>query len=99
MDELTREKEQLNLQIAEISILARIKQEEGDAELSPQGGTEGLVVEMILPASCPYILRFSYFAFSYTVEPLNNGHIGDEHFVHCSEVVPSSEVEMYGQYT
>ena len=22
---------------------------------------------------------------------------GDEHFVHCSEVVPSSEVEMYGQ--
>ena len=32
------------------------------------------------------------------VEPLNNGHIGDEHFVHCSEVVPSSEVEMYGQY-
>ena len=33
----------------------------------------------------------------YTVEPPNNGHIGDEHFVHCSEVVPSSEVEMYGQ--
>ena len=33
----------------------------------------------------------------YTVESLNNGHIGDEHFVHCSEVVPSSEVEMYGQ--
>ena len=32
------------------------------------------------------------------VEPLNNGHIGDEHFVHCSEVVPLSEVEMYGQY-
>ena len=32
-----------------------------------------------------------------TVEPLNNGHGGDEHFVHCSEVVPSSEVEMYGQ--
>ena len=23
-----------------------------------------------------------------TVEPLNNGHGGDEHFVHCSEVVP-----------
>ena len=35
---------------------------------------------------------------AYTVEPLNNGHVGDEHFVHCSEVVPSSEVEMYGQY-
>ena len=33
----------------------------------------------------------------YTVEPLNNGHVGDEHFVHCSEVVPLSEVEMYGQ--
>ena len=33
-----------------------------------------------------------------TVEPPNNGHIGDEHFVHCSEVVPYSEVEMYGQY-
>ena len=29
-----------------------------------------------------------------TVEPPNNGHIGDEHFVHCSEVVPSSEVEI-----
>ena len=27
----------------------------------------------------------------------HNGHSGDEHFVHCSEVVPSSEVEMYGQ--
>ena len=25
----------------------------------------------------------------------NNGHIGDEHFVHCSEAVPSLEVEMY----
>ena len=34
----------------------------------------------------------------YTVEPPNNGHVGDEHFVHCLEVVPSSEVEMYGQY-
>ena len=33
---------------------------------------------------------------SYTVELLNDGHIGDEHFVHCSEIVPSSEVEMYG---
>ena len=27
-----------------------------------------------------------------TVEPPNNGHIGDECFVHCSEAVPSSEV-------
>ena len=26
------------------------------------------------------------------MEPPNNGHGGDEHFVHCSEVVPSSEV-------
>ena len=26
---------------------------------------------------------------------VNNGHIGDEYFVHCSEVVPSSKVEMY----
>ena len=34
----------------------------------------------------------------YTVEPPNNGQVGDEHVVHCSEVVPSSEVEMYGQY-
>ena len=32
-----------------------------------------------------------------TVEPLNNGHIWDECFVHCLEVVPSPEVEMYGQ--
>ena len=32
------------------------------------------------------------------MEPPNNGHIGDKHFVHCSEVVPSSEVEMCGQY-
>ena len=34
-----------------------------------------------------------------TVEPLNSGHFRDKCFVHCSEVVPSSEVEMYGQYT
>ena len=27
-----------------------------------------------------------------TVEPPNNGHVGDECFVHCSEAVPSSEV-------
>ena len=32
------------------------------------------------------------------VESLNNGQVGDECFVHCSEVVLSSEVEMYGQY-
>ena len=32
------------------------------------------------------------------LEPPNNGHVGDEHFVHCSEVVPSSGVEMYVQY-
>ena len=34
----------------------------------------------------------------YTMEPPNNGQVGDEHFVHCSEVVPSLEIEMYGQY-
>ena len=34
----------------------------------------------------------------YTVEPPNNGHIGDDHFVNWSEAVPSSEVEMYGHY-
>ena len=28
-----------------------------------------------------------------TVEPPNNGCIEDEHFVHCSEVVHSSELE------
>ena len=32
-----------------------------------------------------------------TVEPLNNGHGRDEHFVHCLEVVLLLEVEMYGQ--
>ena len=26
-----------------------------------------------------------------TVEPPNNEHVGDQHFVHCSEVVDSSE--------
>ena len=31
------------------------------------------------------------------MEPPNNGHGDDEHFVHCLEVVPLSEVEMYGQ--
>ena len=29
---------------------------------------------------------------TYTVEPPNNGHVGDECFVHYSEVVPSTEV-------
>ena len=28
----------------------------------------------------------------------NSGQVGDKHFVHCSEIVPSSEVEMYGQH-
>ena len=32
------------------------------------------------------------------VEPPNNGHIGDKHFVHCSVVVPSSEVEICALY-
>ena len=29
-----------------------------------------------------------------TVGPLNKGNLGDGRFIHCSEVVPSSEVEM-----
>ena len=29
---------------------------------------------------------------------VEHSHVGDECFVHCSEVVPSSDVEMYGQY-
>ena len=29
------------------------------------------------------------------MEPPNNGHVGDEHFVHCLEVVPSSEVNVW----
>ena len=32
---------------------------------------------------------------SYTRDPPKNGQVGDEYFIHCSEVVPSSEVEMY----
>ena len=35
-------------------------------------------------------------AYNYS-EPPNDGQVGDENFVHCSKVVPSSEVEMYGQ--
>ena len=34
----------------------------------------------------------------YTVEPPRNGHIGDGCFVHCSEVVPSLELEMYDNF-
>ena len=37
------------------------------------------------------------FRCSTPVELLNNGQVGDECFVHCSEVVPSSQVVMYGQ--
>ena len=29
------------------------------------------------------------------MEPPINGHIGDERFVHCSEVVPSLDVKKY----
>ena len=32
------------------------------------------------------------------MESLNNEHIWDKCFVHCSDVVPSLEVERYGQY-
>ena len=48
-----------------------------------------------LTARKPGIILSNFYI---TVEPPNNGHVGDEHFVHCSDVVPSSEVEMYGQY-
>ena len=43
---------------------------------------------------CMYIVHIYMYMYMnvYTVEPPNNGHGGDEHFVHCSEVVPSSEV-------
>ena len=34
----------------------------------------------------------------YTQEPLNNGHAGTSRFVHCREVVFSSEVKMYYYY-
>ena len=34
----------------------------------------------------------------YTVEPLNNGHVGDEHLSIVQRLPFSSEVEMYGQY-
>ena len=33
-----------------------------------------------------------------TVEPPNNGHVWDERFVLSSEIVPTLEVEMCGQY-
>ena len=52
-------------------------------------------------SGCPYRTVHYIYIHTYiyirTVEPPNNGHVGNEHFVHCSEVVPSSEVEMYGQ--
>ena len=50
----------------------------------------------VIYLECPLLEVLQYY--STTVEPLNNGHIGDEHFIHCSEVAPSSEVEMYGHY-
>ena len=37
------------------------------------------------------------YSYNIIVEPLNNGHGGDKRFVHCLEVVPLLEVEMYGQ--
>ena len=40
----------------------------------------------------PVSISLSRVGVSNTVEPLNNGHVGDECFVHYSEVVPSSEV-------
>ena len=48
----------------------------------------------IIQCSCTGMTIYPYI---FVHEPLNNGHVGDKYFVHCSEVVPSSEVEMYGQ--
>ena len=36
--------------------------------------------------------KYTCYIHAYTVEPPNNGQVGDGHFVHYSEVVPSSEV-------
>ena len=53
------------------------------------GGRHGTEASQLIRAIYIIIILLSD---TYTVEPLNNGHGGDEHFVHCSEVVPSSEV-------
>ena len=45
----------------------------------------------------PKTRMLSFTNCKYTVEPPKNGYIGGKHFVCCSKVVPSSEVEMYGQ--
>ena len=42
--------------------------------------------------------NLSLLAICNTVAPPNNGHVGDECFVHYSEVVPSSEV-LYSMHT
>ena len=41
---------------------------------------------------CSCSTNICYSRFEYTVEPPNNGQVGDRNFVHYSEVVPSSEV-------
>ena len=53
-----------------------------------------------LVASSGVLLKYLYSQVlgihtEYTVEPLNNGHVGTRHFVLCREVVLSSEVRMY----
>ena len=45
------------------------------------------------PSICALCSTSEKYVCLFTVEPLNNGHVGDDHFVHCSEVVPSLEVE------
>ena len=45
------------------------------------------------PSICALCSTSEKYVCLLTVEPLNNGHVGDDHFVHCSEVVPSLEVE------
>ena len=45
------------------------------------------------PSICALCSTSEKYVCLFTMEPLNNGHVGDDHFVHCSEVVPSLEVE------
>ena len=54
--------------------------------------------EVDITAVMHTVIEISLTILYITVEPPNNGHFGDEHFVNCSEVVPSLEVEIHGQY-
>ena len=56
---------------------------------------EGVVVRVCMQQeilACFNFLRCTIILLvSYTVEPPNNGQVGNERFVHFTEVVPSSE--------